>query len=251
MKKTGVVIVDDDPMAISELKQFLHRLGCVVLGTYTEARTAIQQLPQLNPGLMLLDMSLNGELNGIETARLAKAVCSVPVVYVAGELNPSLVEEARTAKAHGFVTRPLDEHQLEMAIDIALEQHSKEQNLLREREQYLSLLEKRDERSYIFVRTDYKLQRIELEDICYVEALKDYVLINTFSGVYTTHTSMKEMMRILPENEFMRIHRSFIVRINKIANIKYPELVIEGKMTVLPIGGIYKKDVFRRLQVLK
>jgi two-component system LytT family response regulator len=68
--------------------------------------------------------------------------------------------------------------------------------------------------------------------------------------VYSTHTSMKEILRILPESDFVRIHRSYIVQVNKIANIKYPELVIEGKMTVLPMGGLYKKEVYRRLQIV-
>jgi hypothetical protein len=61
---------------------------------------------------------------------------------------------------------------------------------------------------------------------------------------------MKEILKILPGSEFVRIHRSYIVQLNKIANIKYPELVIEGKMTVLPMGGLYKKDLYNRLLIV-
>jgi DNA-binding LytR/AlgR family response regulator len=83
-----------------------------------------------------------------------------------------------------------------------------------------------------------------------VEALKDYVVINTSDNLFTTHTTMKEMIRILPPKDFVRIHRSFIVRLDKIFSIKYPDLVIEGKMKVLPIGGLYRKELFGRLNLI-
>ena len=61
---------------------------------------------------------------------------------------------------------------------------------------------------------------------------------------------MKEMLKILPENEFVRIHRSYIVNVDKIFSIKYPDLVIEDKMKVLPIGGLYRKELYNRLNLV-
>jgi DNA-binding LytR/AlgR family response regulator len=61
---------------------------------------------------------------------------------------------------------------------------------------------------------------------------------------------MKEMIRILPTNDFVRVHRSFIVRFDKIFSIKYPDLVIEGKTKVIPIGGLYRKELFDRLNLI-
>jgi DNA-binding LytR/AlgR family response regulator len=246
----NLITVDDDPLVVNDLKQTLARLGCDVLGAYTEGNLALQELPYLKPEILLVDFSLNGPLNGIEAACRMREVCDVPVVYLTDEIDTQLLEEAHLAEPYGFIKKPLDEAHLKIIIGMALNQHSRAQTLQRECALYLSLLGKRDDKNCIFVRSDYKLKRIELQDICFVEALKDYILINTFDRVYSTHTSMKEILRILPESDFVRIHRSYIVQVNKIANIKYPELVIEGKMTVLPMGGLYKKEVYRRLQIV-
>ncbi len=250
MKKTGVVIVDDDLMVVNDLKQRLPRMGCEVLGVFPTGSLALEEISHLKPGLLLVDLSLKGPVNGVETACRMREVCDVPVVYLSEQLDMQILEEAHLAEPYGFIKKPLDEAELMATISIALDRHNHAINLKNEREHYLSLLQNREEKNCIFIRSEYKLKRIELQDICYVEALKDYILIHTFDAVFTTHTSMKEILKILPESEFIRVHRSYIVRLNKIAAIKYPELIIEGKMTVLPMGGLYKKEVFKRLQIV-
>lgn len=250
MKKTGVVIVDGDPKVVRDLKQSLHRIGYEVLGTFTEGNHALEQIPQLNPDLLLVDLSLVGPVNGIEAACRLRKVCDIPVVYLADTIDLQLLEEAHLAEPYGFVKKPLNDVELLATIGVALNRHHSNLALQKELEQYLSILERRAEKNCIFVRSDYKLKRIELQDICYVEALKDYILLHTFDNVFSTHTSMKEILKILPGQEFVRIHRSYIVQLNKIANIKYPELVIEGKMTVLPMGGLYKKELYNRLCIV-
>jgi two-component system response regulator LytT len=115
---------------------------------------------------------------------------------------------------------------------------------------YHSIVENKESKDSIFVRADYRLNKIKFEDVYFVEALKDYVVINTSDNIFTTHTTMKEMIRILPAKDFVRVHRSFIVRLDKIFSIKYPDLVIEGKMKVVPIGGLYRKELFGRLNLI-
>ena len=61
---------------------------------------------------------------------------------------------------------------------------------------------------------------------------------------------MKKMVSILPDKEFVRVHRSYIVNVDKIFSIKYPDLIIEDKMKVLPIGGLYRKELYNRLNLI-
>jgi two-component system, LytTR family, response regulator LytT len=133
---------------------------------------------------------------------------------------------------------------------MAVFKHEKDTQVKRERDLYHSIVENKESKDSIFVRADYRLNKIKFEDIYFVEALKDYVVINTSDNIYTTHTTMKEMIRILPAKDFVRVHRSFIVRLDKIFSIKYPDLVIEGKMKVIPIGGLYRKELFSRLNLI-
>ena len=91
---------------------------------------------------------------------------------------------------------------------------------------------------------------IPVDDIYYIEALKDYVIINTLDRSFTTHARMKEILGFLPAKDFVRVHRGFIVNVNKIFSIKYPDMVIEGKMKVIPIGSLYRNILFGRLNLI-
>ena len=123
---------------------------------------------------------------------------------------------------------------------MALNKYAEDVEIRKERDMFQSIAIRKDEPDSIFVRADYRLNKIRFSDIYFVEALKDYVVINTSDNIYTTHSTMKEMVKILPEKDFVRVHRSFIVRLDKIFSIKYPDLVIEGKM-VLSLSVDYMK----------
>jgi DNA-binding LytR/AlgR family response regulator len=103
---------------------------------------------------------------------------------------------------------------------------------------------------YIFVRADYRLNKIRVSDIYYLEAKKDYVIIHTSDNVYTVHATMKDMVRVLPDDLFIRTHRSYIVNIDKVFSIKYPDLIIEGKMKTIQIGGLYRKSFFEKINII-
>lgn len=102
----------------------------------------------------------------------------------------------------------------------------------------------------LFVKSNSRMVKLRLSDIYFVEALKDYVVINTLSTRYTVHSTMKDIESKLPENEFVRVHRSFIVRIDKIVAIEPPNLILENDKKIIPIGGSYKDDLSRRLNLV-
>lgn len=105
-------------------------------------------------------------------------------------------------------------------------------------------------KDFIFVKADLAYYRIDLKDIYFIESLLNYVLIHTKNNSFKTLISMKEMEKKLPEKNFVRIHNSYIVRIDKIAYIKYPQLIVQEKMKVLQISASYKENLFRRLNII-
>jgi DNA-binding LytR/AlgR family response regulator len=102
----------------------------------------------------------------------------------------------------------------------------------------------------LFVKSNSRLVKLKMSDIYYVEALKDYVVINTLNTRYTIHSTMKDIEAKLQDNDFLRVHRSFIVRIDKIVAIEQPNLILENDKKVIPIGGSYKDDLARRLNLV-
>ena len=101
---------------------------------------------------------------------------------------------------------------------------------------------------HIFLKAAARLLKIYPEDILWIEALGDYVTINTSKERYTVHSTMKGIESKLPSNDFVRVHRSYIIRIDRIAAIEGKILVIDKKL--IPVSKSYKKGLMQRLNLL-
>jgi DNA-binding LytR/AlgR family response regulator len=105
-------------------------------------------------------------------------------------------------------------------------------------------------REHIFVKMDYKLHKLKVDDIIYIEASKDYVDIYLEKSKYRVNVTMHQMEQALPSDRFVRTHRSFIVNINYINFIKFPEIQLLQTEGMALIGGNYKKEVYQKINVL-
>ncbi len=250
MAKAKILIVEDESIIAKDIQSSLKGLGYDVTAIVNSGDKAIKELEENRPDLVLMDIMLKGTMTGIEVAKEVKERFSLPVVFLTAYADDTTLNKAKITEPYGYIIKPYREKELHTTIEMALYKYEKDEEVKKERDLYHSLIENKESKDSIFVRADYRLNKINFEDIYYVEALKDYVVINTADNSYTTHTTMKEMVRILPAKDFVRIHRSFIVNLDKIFSIKYPDLVIEGKMKVLPIGGLYRKELYSRLNMI-
>ena len=133
---------------------------------------------------------------------------------------------------------------------MALYKFSKEKEVLKARDLFYSLIENKDSKDFIFVKSKSRLVKIKTSDIYFVEALKDYVVINTLDSRYTIHSTMKDIVAKLEADNFIRVHRSFIVRLDKISSIEYPNLHLENDKKIIPIGGSFKDDLIKKLNLI-
>jgi len=265
MGKIKILVVEDESIVAKDIQNSLKKLGYLVPNTVGSGEKALEEIEENRPDLVLMDIMLRGDMTGIDSANLIKERFGIPVIFLTAYADDNTLNKAKITEPYGYIIKPFKEKELQTTIEMALFKHEKDSALRRERDLYHSIIENRESKDSIFVHSiienreskdsifvwaDYRLNKINFDDIFYVEALKDYVVINTSDNSYTTHTTMKEMVRILPSRDFVRIHRSFIVNLNKIFSIKYPDLVIEGKMKVLPIGGLYRKELYSRLNLI-
>ncbi|MDD5570536.1 MAG: response regulator [Bacteroidales bacterium] len=250
MAKAKILIVEDESIIAKDIQNSLLNLNYSVPDIVNTGEKAILAVEEHKPDLVLMDIVLKGEMNGIEAATKIKETYNVPVVFLTANADDTIINKAKLAEPYGFIIKPFREKELQTTIEMILYKHEKVSEIKKERDFYNAIIENKDVKDSIYVRSDYRLNRIKFEDIYYIEALKDYVIINTADNSYTTHTTMKEILSILPPKDFCRVHRSFIVRLDKIFSIKYPDLVIEDKKKVLPIGGLYKKELYNRLNFI-
>lgn len=250
MNKTKVIIVEDESIVAKDIQNILKNLGYIIPAVVSSGDKALDEVEKHQPDLVLMDIMLKGDMSGIQAAEIIRERFDIPVVFLTAYADESTIEKAKSAIPYGYIIKPFKEKELETTIEMAINKHLSDMEMKKERDLLHSIVLDKDSKDSIFVRADYRLNKVKFNDIYFVEALKDYVVINTSDNIYTTHTTMKEMMRILPEKEFVRVHRSYIVRLDKIFSIKYPDIVIEGKMKVIPIGGLYRKELFSRLNLI-
>jgi len=250
MSKPKVLIVEDESIVAKDIQNSLKKMGYIVPVIVSSGEKALNEIEESRPDLVLMDIMLKGDMTGIDVANIIKERFNIPVVFLTAYADDNTLNKAKVTEPYGYIIKPFKEKELQTTIEMAIYKHERDSMVKKERDLYHSIIENKDSKDSIFVRADYRLNKVNFADIFFVEALKDYVVINTSDNIYTTHTTMKEMMRILPPKDFVRVHRSFIVRLDKIFSIKYPDLVIEGKMKVVPIGGLYRKELYGRLNLI-
>jgi len=250
MSKTKVYIVEDEVLLSKELENFLKSNGYNVVGVSQSGEEFLEKVVEERPNIVLMDIMLKGKITGIEAAKKLREMLDIPVIFLTAHGDEITVEKAKESFPYGYIIKPYREKELITTIEVVLNKYQADQEIKKERDLLYNLVSNKNETDCIFVRADYRLNKISFNDIYFVEAMKDYVTIHTSDNMYTVHSTMKEMQKILPEKDFVRVHRSYIVRIDKIYSIKYPDIVIENKMKVIPIGGLYRKELYRKLNLL-
>lgn len=217
------IIVDDEPLALGLLESYVAKTPFLELtGKYSSAVQAIKELPQKQVDLIFLDIQMP-ELNGLEFSRMVDSRSRI-IFTTAFE---QYAIDGYKVNALDYLLKPISYADFLQAANKALH--------------WFELVSQPcDEITSIFVKSDYKLVQIELDNILYIEGLKDYVKIYEEGGQrpILSLMSMKAMEELLPASRFMRVHRSYIVQKSKIRLVDRGRIVF-GK-TLIPVSESYK-----------
>lgn len=250
MLKTNILIVEDESIVAKDIQHSLIKLGYSVVGIASSADKALEILRTEQPGIVLMDIMLKGELNGIQTAEIIRKQYAIPVIFLTAYADESTLAKAKISEPYGYIIKPYKEIDLQTSIEMTTYKHQKEQEVLRERDFLFSVVENIEPTNdFVFVKSNSKLVKLNTKDIYFIEALKDYVVIHAEDTRFTIHSTMKEIESKLSQQEFLRVHRSYIVRMDKIAAIEYPNLILEDNKKNIPIGGSYKEELQKRLNM--
>jgi len=244
MSKTNILIVEDESIVAKDIQHSLKKLGYTVVGMCSTGEDAIKTAEEVKPDLVLMDIMLKGDMSGIEAAGQIREKFNIPIIYLTAYADESTLSKAKVSEPYGYIIKPFKEIDLHTSIEMAIYKHEKETDFL------YSIVENKESKDIIFVKSNSRLVKVKTSDIYFVEALKDYVVINTNAARYTIHSTMKDIEKKLPTSDFIRVHRSFIVRIDKIVAIEQPNLILEEDKKLIPIGGSYKDDLAKRLNMI-
>ncbi len=121
--------------------------------------------------------------------------------------------------------------------------------LVRENEMLFKLSNSESKKNIVFIKKESKLIKVRTRDIVYIEALKDYVNIFTMDDKFVIRSTMKGIQDKLPSDRFARVHRSFIVALDKVSSIDHTKVILENNSTV-PLGGLYKDEFLEKINTV-
>ena len=222
-------IIDDEPLAAGLLESYARKTPYLQLvGTYNSAILAMKDLRDNPVQLLFLDIQMP-ELSGVEFAKILPK--DTRVIFTTA--FPQYAVEGYKVNALDYLLKPISYEDFLKSTDKALEWFS----IIQRQDAY-----RRDR--FMFVKTDYKLQRVNLDDILFIEGLKDYVRFYLKDGEKVMSLmSMKKLEEYLPRPEFLRTHRSFIVHMTETPLVERFRIVFNGVQ--IPISDNYKEDVQR------
>jgi len=228
------LIVDDNKMARMAMKQLVSQVNELVLaGECDNAMEAYNKVNKEHIDLLLLDIEMPG-MTGLElTKNLGYA--SPLIIFTTAKTDYAV--EAFELNVVDYVIKPVSPARFLQAIEKAKEVlESNKQDVLVE------------EKEFVFVRDNGILKRIDINDILYLEAMGDYVKVHTLQKFHVVHSTLKAIGEKLPPSKFMRVHRSYIVALNKIDFIE--EGVINIGKNPIPVADAYRGSLNQQLNLL-
>ncbi|HOI26986.1 MAG TPA: LytTR family DNA-binding domain-containing protein [Paludibacteraceae bacterium] len=229
------IIIDDEPLALGLMESYVKKTDFLNLrGKYSSAVKAISEMNESQPDLIFVDIQMP-DLSGLEFSKMIGD--KAKVIFTTAFEQYAI--EGFKVNALDYLLKPISYTDFLQAANKALQWFELTSSAKTAQTQ-AAPQENNKEKKTIFVKTDYKLVQIELKKILYIEGLKDYVKIHLEDEPYPILSlmSMKSLEDQLPEDKFIRVHRSFIVQPQKIKVIERNRIVF-GKQYI-PISDSYK-----------
>ena len=239
--KINCIAVDDEPLALKIIKEYSGKISFLnLIRTFDNAIDVIDFLKTNRVELMFLDIQME-ELNGIQ---LIKVLMNRPKVILTTAYD-SFAIKSYELDVTDYLLKPFSFERFTKAVNRAYDQIMLEKGSVPVHTATSNDAGKNEE-SYFFVKTEFRLQKVDFSDILYIEGQGDYQCIVTTKGKIMTLQNFSRLMASLPSETFIRVHKSFIVSINQIEKIERNRIRIGDKS--IPISLTYKDQFFNTLE---
>lgn len=228
IKEINCIAIDDEPIGLQIIENFCHRSGNINVTGYNNPAEGLEAINRQKPDIIFLDISMPG-MSGLELARtLGPEAC---IIFTTA--YPEYAVEGFDLDAVDFLHKPFLYERFQKALEKALRRIDFEKNARRQQT--------------IIVKQEYDSIPIQVDQILYIEAMENYVKIYRDNGsCVVSRINMKGIIGMLPEGEFMRIHRSYIVARAKINGFTKRKVILSSGVE-LPVGRLYGEELKKHL----
>jgi DNA-binding LytR/AlgR family response regulator len=242
-----VLIVEDEMVIAARISVELDELGYEVTGMVSRAEQALIHCQQTPPDIVLLDINLKGEMDGVELAHLLNEEANIPIIFLTANVDEATFNRAKDTLPYAFLTKPYKKLDLQRALELVVSRLNTDKSQTKTK--------KSTDTSYIlsdriFVRYKDRMIKVVIDDILYVKADGSYCLITTPDKEYILTVPLKTLEASLPSNAFTRTHRSYVVNLHKIEALddNQETLTLRGNKHI-PVSRRFKAELLKRLRL--
>jgi DNA-binding LytR/AlgR family response regulator len=214
-----ILIVEDEVLIAEHIKQYLISFGYSQIFLAHNKKLALNAIDNIKPDLVLLDLHLQHSSDGLDIAKTIDESCKTPYIYITANTDIIIVQKAILTKAAAYITKPLKKSDLFAAVQIALKQSND------------------IELPFLVIKENNFSIKIAFNDILFIESNGNYINIHTINSKQIVRHSLEWIEEHLPSQQFMRIHRSFLVNIRFILRTNSKVVFVDTHE--LPVSRTY------------
>ena len=226
-----VLVVEDEVLVAEDIAADLETYGFQITDIAISSEECFASLSKNTPDVVLMDINIKGETDGINTAEKINTQYNIPIIYLTANTDSSTMKRALESAPSAFISKPYNNKDLSAALEIAFNKHNGQ--LLRKNETAKS--------DSFFVKNGDYFTRIKVEDINYIEADGSYSKIHTDQKNYVLTSNLNHFQEHNLNPNLVRIHRSYIANLNKVEAFDKNTVVINSK--VIPVSKSYQKEL--------
>ena len=242
-----ILVVEDEMIIAAKISMHLTSLGYEVTGILPRGEEALLNVEENRPDIVLMDIRLKGDINGIDTAIRMRKNADIPVIFLTANADEATFNKAKAARPYAFISKPYKQIDLQRAIELTISHLAAGETKLPPGDNGVSdqpfILNDR-----IFVRQREKMIKIIVADILYIEADRNYCRIFTKTNEYLLCITLKTIEEKLDNRIFLRVHRSYIINLSQIDAVLEDHLIINQK--AMPVSEGLKEKLMQRIQTL-
>lgn len=253
MQNTKILILEDDMIIAADISLHLTRMGYEIQGILTRGEEVLKTIQDHTPDIVLVDIQLKGDLDGVETAHQINALnLNISIIFLTANSDEATFSRAKTTKPSAFITKPFKRLDLARAVELAV---VKKQEHQKDNAEVVEASESENEptpilNDRIFVKSGDLMVKIFVEDILYAEAHRNYCKIYTAAKDYLMTLPLNAFESKLSASHFLRIHRSYVINLKKVDALsdQCENVNISGKH--IPVSRSSKNELVNRLKLI-
>ena len=242
----------------AKISLHLTTLGYEVTAILPRGEEAIRHVEENAPDIILMDINLKGQLDGIETATIIQKFTKIPIIYLTANTDDGTFDRAKPTRPYAFISKPFKQLDVQRAIELTISRMAENQMGkidAHETSEPTVLMPNFDDANATFIMSDRifvkhkeKMVKVFIEDILYIEADRNYSKISTRNKEFLLATTLKIMEDKLPKQQFVRVHRSFLVNVKQIDEVSENHVIINQR--AIPLSILMREDLLKRLRTI-